>query len=274
MQKYPYSFIPVESVQEYIALYRDPVEDLLASLPPPVEMEIEPTPQTATSEPVESTTGLSTLSNSGVATGTSTTPVQTTNPRDTISNTQNKFNVDLADIGVAKAPPGQLKSFLSGLILRDDEFKAELSVLVKEVMAEELELLRQEITQISSSLSFNLHQGTDGEPNFDNPVALKVLEKEFPGCPVRNWTFFDEAGTVNGTPGNVSVNLVNHGGVTHICQLLPTVTANELDLVLGVGKLYKSQYPGGALSCVVITSNIDQPTNEVATKCKIRVIVI
>jgi len=300
MQKYPYSFFPVEMIQEHIMLDRQPVEDLLAALPPPSEAEPEvPKPESSvtTSTPTTnpSTTNL-TSSSTGNTTNPTSQPTNTTNPtptpqsgvrdtvsRDSVSNSRetisvvpstNKFNVDLSDIGVTKAPPGQLKSFLTGLILRDDEFKAELSILIRDTMAEELDMLREEISQISSSFTFNVRQGREGQVTINNPNALRVLEQEFPGESVQGWNIFDESGAVHGTPGNVSVDIVRHGGVTHLCQHIPAATKDELTRVMNIGKLFKSQNPGEALSCLIITSNIDEQTTESATKCKIRVLVI
>eukprot|EP01129_Flabellula_baltica_P014536 TRINITY_DN6981_c0_g1_i1.p1 TRINITY_DN6981_c0_g1~~TRINITY_DN6981_c0_g1_i1.p1 ORF type:complete len:1107 (-),score=304.83 TRINITY_DN6981_c0_g1_i1:11-3331(-) len=252
MQKVPYSFVSIDLMQEYLNIYREPVEDILTELPePPEEVEEQALPSMdEVLAPEEK-------------------------PSSTNENISTKFHViGMEEAGITKVPPSELKSFLTGLLLNDDEFKAELSVLVKEVWAEEIELLRQEITQLSDSLTFDLHGGTEGDVDLGNAQAAKVIETEFPGSQIREWSFYDEAGTITGNPENISIKLVKEGGMTHICDVIPTTTPEELNRMLKLGKLYKSRYPGEPISCLIITGSIDESTTQAATKCKIRVIVV
>jgi len=158
----------------------------------------------------------------------------------------------------------QLKFFLIDKLFNDDDFKDELSKLVKIVMNEELGQFKNEVRDLTESL-----QPLPGGQELNEieittsvePKAQQIINQEFPGCSVFRWT-----------SQNTTSNVVKGENSRFIYEVIPSVSVQDLERVIKTGKLYKAQYPSFPLSCFIITSsNVNDNVLNVAHKCKIKI---
>jgi len=158
----------------------------------------------------------------------------------------------------------QLKFFLIDKLFNDDDFKDELSKLVKIVMNEELDQFKNEVRDLTESL-----QPLPGGQELNEveittsvePKAQQIISQEFPGCSVFRWT-----------SQNTTSNVVKGENSRFIYEVIPSVSVQDLERVIKTGKLYKAQYPSFPLSCFIITSsNVNDNVLNVAHKCKIKI---
>jgi len=241
---YQFQFVP--AIQQYITRKRTflDIDEFFKSLPPaPIE-----TQQTTFS------TGGSTSRENG-STGGSLGRDSQSNPGSGVS-------------------PQQFKFFVIDLIFNDEEFRDELTKLTKEVMQEELTNFKQEINELTQYLQPLTKEPEGNEEllstNLD-PRARDIINQEYPGCSIIKWTFFDSRGTVNGSPQNVSANIVKGDSSRNLFEVLQTTNVQDIERIIKIGKLYKSQNPNHPLSCFIITGNVLDNVMNIANKCKIKI---
>ena len=102
-------------------------------------------------------------------------------------------------------------------------------------------------------------------------TAAEVLGKDFPGCPLNRWDFYDSQGAVYGAPQNVSIDVIQRANANYLCDIKHVVGVNDVSNLIKIGKLFRSQNPTAPLSCIIITANIDAQADEIANRCKIKV---
>jgi hypothetical protein len=102
-------------------------------------------------------------------------------------------------------------------------------------------------------------------------AATEVLGKDFPGCPLTRWDFYDAQGSVYGAPQNVTIDVIQRAQANYLCDIKHVVNVNDVSNLIKIGKLFRTQNPAAPLSCIIITANIDTQADEIANRCKIKV---
>lgn len=102
-------------------------------------------------------------------------------------------------------------------------------------------------------------------------AATDVLSKDFPGCPLTRWDFYDSQGAVYGAPQNVTIDVIQRAQANYLCDIKHVVGVNDVSNLIKIGKLFRTQNPTAPLSCIIITANIDAQADEIANRCKIKV---
>jgi len=99
--------------------------------------------------------------------------------------------------------------------------------------------------------------------NFNiDPRAKDLIGREYPGTTIMKWTFQNV--TVGVAKGDISRNLF---------EVLQVINIPDIDRIVKMGKLYKSQYPNYPLTCFLITSeNVPDNVMNLANKFKIKIL--
>jgi hypothetical protein len=69
--------------------------------------------------------------------------------------------------------------------------------------------------------------------------ALAILNREFPGCPLEQWSTYDETGSVYGQPQTIQISYLKKGRSCYLCDIKPVVNVQEVGHLVKIGKLYR-----------------------------------
>jgi len=99
-----------------------------------------------------------------------------------------------------------------------------------------------------------------------------MINSEYPGSALYKWTFFDSRGTVSGQSQNISVNIAKSENSRSIFEVIQNPSIQDIERIIKIGKLYKSQNPNYPLTCFILTpSNVQETVMNMANRCKIKI---
>jgi len=234
-------FKPVFQIQDYLNKVRPflTADELLKSLPEPIVVNPQPTTTISTPTVTANKTGSKDFNSNTIHV--------TVPSRDSESsaNKPQKINMD------------QLKFFFMNLLFNDDEFKDEFNGLIKEVFDEEMHTFKSEIDILSShevDLSEIPFQITDLN-------ASRIIFREFPKCSTFQIRIDDQ-----------NANILKCEEGKYIFEIFPSVTMNEINRIINMGKLYKRKNPLIAISAFIISNGfVPNDANDYATRMNIKI---
>lgn len=142
------------------------------------------------------------------------------------------------------------------IVKNDPEFRKELRAMIADALRTELQRLRTELLGITDA-SFNLND---------------ILQKEFAGCQITKWNYFDDKGSVYGFAETIDVDVIKRGNDTFLCNIKETIDIADVVLLIRIGKLYRNVNPNITLSCVIITRHITPKARKICELSKIKVL--
>lgn len=95
------------------------------------------------------------------------------------------------------------KTAIMEIVKNDPEFRKELRTMIAEALKTELQRLRTDLLGITDT-SYNLND---------------ILQKEFAGCQITKWNYFDEKGSVYGFAETIDVDVIKRGNDTFLCNI-------------------------------------------------------
>lgn len=97
-------------------------------------------------------------------------------------------------------------------------------------------------------------------------LASQQLSTDFPTAALTQWSAVEP-----GTNQTLTCDLLKSDRASYVCSINTTITPNDINNLVRVGKLFKQQNPSLPLACIVLTFNIDAAANELAGRYKMKV---
>lgn len=97
-------------------------------------------------------------------------------------------------------------------------------------------------------------------------LASQQLSADFPAAALTQWSAVEP-----GTNQTLTCDLLKSDRASYVCSINTTITPNDINNLVRVGKLFKQQNPSLPLACIVLTFNIDAAANELAGRYKMKV---
>jgi hypothetical protein len=154
------------------------------------------------------------------------------------------------------------------LVKSDADFRNELKNVIAEALQPDLEKLKQELLgQMSAN---NVAAATSHvPPPLDHDA---IIQRDFPGATLEDWSHHDEQGSVYGFAETVSSHIIRHNNMAYLCDIKDSIDISDVVFLIRIGKLYKSLNPSSALACVLICRYISPRAKILADKCKMKTI--
>lgn len=89
------------------------------------------------------------------------------------------------------------------IVKNDPEFRRELRTMIADALRTELQRLRVDLLG-NTDTSFNLHD---------------ILQREFAGCQITKWSYYDEKGSVYGFAETIEIDVIKRGNDTFLCNI-------------------------------------------------------
>lgn len=158
------------------------------------------------------------------------------------------------------------------------ELRAEVADVMAEVLRDEMANIKAEI---SNQQQMADHQREDGSQPIsgaqyvsDLSELVAAASKELPGVPLTKWVHQDEAGTIYGFPDTIEIDIMKRDNDTFLCDIRHEVDIANVVILLRIGQMYKKLNPTGSLACLIFTRKITPQASKIATKCKIKVVIV
>jgi len=179
----------------------------------------------------------------------------------------------------ASVPPQVVSSLVKQCFTEmtdgDDKFRSEILSICKEVLNEELQKMRNELTTISTKRTANnsKEEATKSPlESIKDPQVRELIAKTFPGCLISTWTHNDITGAVSGKPGApVSVDVIHYQDDKRwLLDMKEHIGPEVVAHLLRIGKIYHQTNPKVSLACVVVSASVDPNVAPLLDKCKIK----
>lgn len=130
------------------------------------------------------------------------------------------------------------------LVKSDQDFRNELKNVIAEALQPDLEKLRSELlSQMSASNA--AAASSNVPPPMDHEA---IIQRDFPGAVLEEWSFLDEQGSVYGFAETVSSHIIRHNNMAYLCDI------KEVRL-----KYLAHSFHGCSIAVVVVLTSIFFP---------------
>lgn len=114
------------------------------------------------------------------------------------------------------------------LVKSDPDFRNELKNVIAEALQPDLERLRAELLAQMSS-----NNAAAASSNMPPPLDHEALiQREFPGSSVEEWSHHDEQGSVYGFAETVSSHIIRHNNMAFLCSIKDVRTVYCISILL------------------------------------------
>jgi len=124
----------------------------------------------------------------------------------------------------------------------------------------EIDKLREEMASASGG----------EKPKLD---SVAIIQREFPGSQLSQWSHQDAQGQVYGFPETIEVDVIKHNNMSYLCSIRESVDIADVVFLIRIGRLYKSINPQSSLACVIISRDISARAKSIADRCKMKCII-
>jgi len=159
------------------------------------------------------------------------------------------------------------------------ELRAEVADVMAEVLRDELANIKAEISNQQTTADNQREDGTAPSVSgaayvSDLTDLISAASKELPGIPMTKWTHQDDTGTIYGFPDSIEIDIMKRDNDTYLCDIRHEVDIANVVILLRIGQMYKKLNPKGTLACLIFTRKITPQASKIATKCKIKVVLV
>jgi len=105
------------------------------------------------------------------------------------------------------------------LVRTDPDFRKELRDVIFETLQPEIDKLRDEMVAASAG----------EKPKLDSAA---IIQREFPGSQLSQWTHQDAQGQVYGFPETIEVDVIKHNNMSYLCSIREVRKGNTITMVL------------------------------------------
>jgi hypothetical protein len=118
-------------------------------------------------------------------------------------------------LGPGSAPVNPEVQAIVKLVRTDPDFRNELKTVIAEALQPDLDKLRTELmSQMSAS---NAAAATSNVPPPMDHDA--IIQREFPGAILEEWSHHDEQGSVYGFAETVTTHIIRHNNMAYLCDI-------------------------------------------------------